>query len=105
MRLFQQALFDAAFGTFAAEQDLFHPLGLDRGGRDRDEGGCGAIGLAMNEARRHFLAGSGRTGQHDAAIRFRHLLKLCLQPLEGRRISKHLGRRDFAAAQIAVFAP
>ncbi len=46
MRLFQQALFHAALGGFAAKQHLFHPVGLDRGRRDETKGAAARLELA-----------------------------------------------------------
>ena len=104
MRLFQQALFDAAFRAFAAEQHLLHLLGDDRGGIDRDKGRIGAGGMGVDVARRDLLARSRPPGQHHPSIGFRHLVELAFQQLEGRAAADHLIPAAVLAAQGRVLA-
>jgi hypothetical protein len=46
MGLFQKPLFHAALGGFAAEQHLFHPVGLDRGEETVTKGAAARLELA-----------------------------------------------------------
>ena len=104
MGLFQQALFHAPLGCFAAKKHLFHPLRLDCGRRNRHKSGARAVGMLVDKARRHFFARSSRTGEHNATVGLGDLFQMRFQCLEGRACPQHLGRADITAAQIGVFA-
>ena len=80
---------DAALGALAAEEHLLHLLGRDRGGVHRDERALGALGVAVEVARRHLLAGAGRAGQHHPAVGARHLVELALHLAEGGARADH----------------
>ena len=83
MGLLEKAGLVPPFLGVAAEENLLHPLGLDRGGRDRHEWGLAAIRLAVEVARSNLLADAGWTGQHHPPITPGDLFKLRFQGLEG----------------------
>ena len=58
----------------------------------------------MQEPRRHLLAGTGRTGDEQAAARIRDPLKGGPDLVDGARIARKLVGRDEAFAQAGILA-
>jgi hypothetical protein len=104
MRLFEKPGLHPARGAFAAEEHLFHPVGLDRGRADRDEGTRGAVGARVDVARGRLLAAARRAREHHPPVRARDLVELGAQGSEGGAAAHHHGGRDVATAERGVLA-
>ncbi|MNZ40250.1 hypothetical protein D3C78_577630 [compost metagenome] len=66
-----------------AEQFAFQQLGRDRAAVDRHERRLAALGMVVQVARDHFLAGAGLTQDQHAGIGIGHLLHHLPHVLDG----------------------
>ena len=69
-----------------AEQFGFEKVVRDRGAIDGDERLFGAVRLAVNVTRHHFLTGAGFAGDQDRGFAARHLIGQLRAPRSSRRL-------------------
>ena len=101
--LFQEARLNATILAFATEENLFHPVGLDRGATNAHKWPVSAIGVGVNIARGQFLATPRRAGQHHPPVRLGHLVKLPDKRAESRAFAQHVRRRRVTPLQLGIF--
>src|SRR5665213_1261833 len=96
------ALIDTGLG--AEELDL-EPIGPHGGAAQYDERSLGAARLRVQKPRRHFLAGTGRAGDEDAAAGRRDTLDLRAQLTDRMRVADQFVVAARTQLQLLVLAP